>query len=1092
MAIQLRYQRPTKLSSLSIVLPAYNEADNIIRVIDEALAVAKLVTDTYEVLVVNDGSSDNTGRLVKDYAKRNAHVKLISNRRNLGYGRTIRKGLDAARYDWVFFTDADGQFELREITKLVPYTDSFDFIIGKRNNRKSALHRKIKSAIFNAAVRIFYGIKVKDVDCAFKLMRRAKLHALELISESAMVNTEILHRARVAGMTIKQVSVTHKPRIGGASSRGNRDLLKRAVKEFYTLRWTLLQTEAARIKFNTRVVLLGSLLAAIVATIWAYHNNVILAYGDAEAHLNIAKRITGSLTPGAAQLGGIWLPLPHLLMAPFVVWDPLWRSGIGGSVVSIVAFVFLCMTLYRFAYQLTKSFVASYIAPLVVMLNPNSMYLATTPMTEILLLSMFTASVYYFTKWLRGQKLLHLVLASVFTALATLSRYDGWALVCIEACCLAVYLVLKRHPFKVVEGTVFLYSFVAFMGIVLWLLWNKTIFNSFLYFSNSVYGSKEQQLFFLNNGYLPTYHNIVKSVVYFLEDIRLVVGLPVILIALLGVGVFVRKAMVRKQYKYLLLIPLTLTPVFFYVLSLYAGQASLILPTFAAEGAKFTISNTRYGLQILLFIAIFAAFLGARYKKTIPLIIAIIGVQSFAFIRSDTVITYLDGTRGLSSQAVSKGSDAPKVEAYIRAHYDGGLLLMDDYRRPIGPVESGVPMQAFIGSGNKPYWTESFNNPGKYADWIVLQQSDTDAIWRNLERKDLLNEQFVNVYREGYLYVYKKKPTNPDFVRQSGQHLTLNGKPYVFSGVNSYDILTQPKSEIDNRIKVLKDSGLNTIRLWCFDKNGTLTSDELGKLDYLIYRAGQNNIKLICVFGNTYNDYGGPANFEAENNNSFFTSQVSRGAYKKYINYVMEHRSPYNGLTIKQQGAVAAWELINEPRIEGQPNSTMLMTWTEDIAQYVASKDQEHLISPGTEGFTESYPGQAYNEQHGSSVERLCTLEVITLCSGHMYPKYLSPQAEGNTDYSKVGNTLHVWRSLADKYHKPFYVGEVGFDLALGNESARQQFFANVHSSAIANTMDGALLWNLGAVPDNHYTLSPQDTASSGVIRNWAYRANAQ
>ncbi len=1085
---QLTYQRPKTLGSLSIVLPAYNESENIVAVLEDAVKSAQTVTEQYEIIVVNDGSKDATGELVEQYALHNPHVRLINNEVNIGYGPTVRKGLDSAKNDWVFFTDADGQFELHEISRLVAFSDSFDFIIGKRSDRKDSFRRKLNAGIFNIAARIFFGIKVKDVDCAFKLMKRTRLHELELLSESAMINTEILHRAKVAKMPIKQVPVTHKPRMAGESTGGNADVIKRAVKEFYTLRWVLLRSERARMKLNIRVVFLLSLAVAVVATAWAYHNNVILAYGDAEAHLNIAKRVTDSLTAGAAQLGGIWLPLPHILMAPFVAFDPLWRSGIGGSIVSVAAFVFLCVTLYRLAYEVTKNFTASYIAPLVVLLNPNSVYLATTPMTEILLLSMFTSSVYFFTKWLKTQNLLHLVLASVFTALASLSRYDGWALVCIEVACIALFLVLKKVSYKIVEGTIFLYSFIAFMGILLWLIWNKVIFNSFLYFSESVYGSKEQQLFFLNNGYLPTYHNFTKSIVYFLEDIRLVVGLPVVLLALCGLGFFTYKVVSQKQMRYLLIIILMLTPVFFYVLSLYIGQASLILPTFAAEDAKYTISNTRYGLQILLFIAIFAAFLGARFKKLIPIIIMIIGIQAFMFIKTDTVITYVDGTRGLSSQAVSKGPDSPEVEEYMRDHYDKGLVLMDDYRRPIGPVESGVPMQSFIGSGNKPYWNESFDDPAKHAEWIVLQKSDTDAIWKNLKRKDLLDQKFVNVYRAGYLYVYKKKDLNPHFIQRSGQHLSLRGKPFVMSGMNSYDVLSQPVEVIDQRLRVLEKANLNTMRIWCFDKGGKLTDAELAKMDYLIERAELSGVKIVCVFGNTYNDYGGPDNFSTNGNaQTFFTTTASKDLYKEHISHILEHRSAYNGLKLKDQGTIAAWELINEPRIEGQQDSVKLTAWTEEIGQYVSSIDQKHLISPGTEGFTSNYTGQPYNERHGSSIEDICTLEVITLCSGHVYSKYLGSAAESNVNYGALGTALHTWRELADKYNKPFYVGEIGYDLNVGTESDRRVFFQNARNSIMANELDGALIWNLGTISDNMFTLSDENDLSQDIILNWRY-----
>ena len=98
----------------------------------------------------------------------------------------------------------------------------------------------------------------------------------------------------------------------------------------------------------------------------------------------------------------------------------------------------------------------------------------------------------------------------------------------------------------------------------------------------------------------------------------------------------------------------------------------------------------------------------------------------------------MDGTQGLSSQAISKGKDSPIVEKWLSKNYDNGLVLTDDYRRTIGPVESGIPMNAFIGSGNKPYWAESLDNPTKYAKWVVVQKADTDAVWIGMKNKNIL------------------------------------------------------------------------------------------------------------------------------------------------------------------------------------------------------------------------------------------------------------------------------------------------------------------------------------------------------------------
>jgi glycosyltransferase involved in cell wall biosynthesis len=1087
---EFKYTHPTKLKSVSIVLPAYNEEKNMSDVIKEALTVAKDVTDLFEIIVVDDGSSDGTAALVERLSKLNpGKIRLIKNNHNMGYGPTVRRGLRESKMDWVFFTDADGQFEFADIKKFIPFTDRFDFVVGNRKKRQDKFYRRLNAGIFNIAVRVFFNIKVRDIDCAFKLMKRSKLDSLELITESAMINTEILHKAKQSGFKIKEICVSHLSRKFGEATGADRGVIKKAIHDFYMLRWQLLRERPTLMKINSRIVFLVSLLAAVAMTYWSYKHSVILAYGDAEAHLNIAKRVVSGLTPGYAQLGGIWLPLPHILMMPFVINNWLWRSGIGGSVPSIIAFVWLAVILYKLAYSLTGNFVASYIAPLAVILNPNALYLASTPMTEILMLSMFATSVYFFIKWQRSDKLIDLILASLFTALAGLSRYDGWALVFVEVTLLILFLIYKKLSYKAIEGITLVYSFIAFSSIFLWLVWNKLIFGSFTYFSASVYGSKVQQQFFLKNGYLPTYHNLPKSILYFFEDMRLVVGLPILILAAIGMTYYIYWCIAQKKYKYLTLVALVLTPIAFYVLSLFVGQASLILPTFAKVGAAYSISNVRYGLQILLAVAVFLAFLAGRIKKLTPLIAIALLIQCGLFIKTGQVITYVDGTSGLSSQKISKGIDAPAVESYMKSHYDSGLVLMDDYRRPIGLVESGIPMNRFIGSGNKPYWNESFDDPGKYANWIIVQKSDTDAVWTGIHRKDLIDSKFALVYSKGTLYVYKKRVTNTNYVVRSGQHLLLSGKPFVINGTNVYDILSLDDQTIDRQLRNVSDSHFNTVRIWCFNKQGKMDQSDFDRLDSVLASAKRYNIRIICVLGNTQHDYGGPEYFGAANNKDFFSNKNIIGTYTASITNVIKHVSHLDHQPLSKNSSILAWELINEPRIEGEQDSATIDIWMNNVGSHILSLDQSHLISPGTEGFTSTYIGQYYNESHGASIEDVCKLEVISLCTGHLYPKYISSdKSELGISPSGIGTITHTWRAISDKLNKPFYIGEAGYDMSspgVTNDS-RASFFARVKNASVNDKLDGFLIWNTGTKTDKYFTLQYGDPASEAIFKNWS------
>lgn len=1082
-----RYKRPSKLTSLSIVLPAHDEAENIGEVVTAALRVARTVTDDLEVLVVNDGSTDDTAAIVQEFASEDAHVQLLNNEQNMGYGLTLKRGLASSTKDWVFFTDADGQFSLSELKRLVAYTDSHDFVVGYRKKRKDPFRRKLNAGVFNVAVRLFFGIKVKDVDCAFKLMRRTKLETIELESESAMINTELLHKAQKQNMTIKEVAVTHLPRTYGRSSGGRKDVILRAVKEFYKLRYRFLQDPKELLRFNSFVVCYASIAAGLIITVWSYRHHTILAFGDAEAHINIAKRTVSGLTAGLAQLGSVWLPLPHLLMAPFALDNFLWRSGLAGSIVSVSVFVWLCVVAYRLAYELTSNFVASYVAPAVLIFNPNLLYIASTPMTETLLLSMVTSAVYYFTIWLKYKRLSSFIAMSFFTMAATLSRYDGWPLACLLLFVVPTVAVYHHKKLKAAEGMTFAFAYVGFFGIGLWLLWNKLIFGSFSYFANSVYGSKEQQMFFLRSGYLPTYHNIVLSFQYFGEDMRQVAGLPLLLIASLGVVWFAMHSIKNKKTVWICVALLTLTPIAFYVLSLYLGQASLMLPEYAKPGARYTISNVRYGIQILLAVALFVAYVGSKIRVTVPLLLLIVFAQSYAFLGSHNVIVYTDATVGLSSQKISKGADAPPAEAYLHSHYQSGLVLMDDYRNPIGLVESGIPMNKFIGSGNKPYWQEALDDPAREAEWVVLQKASSDSVWTHMTHKAILYDHYSLVYRSGGIFIYHRKSTQ-NMVAKSGQHLTLNGKPFSLRGVNYYDLLAQSDATIQTAVQNVSASGMNTMRLWCFNKQGGMTVQDFTKLDYILTVAQKDHVKIICTLSNMFSDYGGIGAFGANSAQQFFTDPAVIQKYEQYVDSVVMHVNATTHRSLRSDSTIAAWELINEPRLEGAQNGNVIAAWVEQVGQHLLSQDPNHLLSPGTEGFVGGGTGgtaYGYGEEHGSDITQICGLDVVSLCSAHLYPKYLS---NDQPTAAAVNSIVQQWRQVGDKTNKPIILGEVGYDMSANGASQdeRVAFMQSVASAVSGYQVDGALAWNLGSTADSSYTLQYGDPGSDAVLSTWA------
>lgn len=230
--------------SLSVVLPAYNEAENIDEAIDGAVnAVRPLVRD-WEVVVVDDGSADDTAGRVAAWSVREPGVRLVRHPRNRGYGAALRSGFRAARMDHVFFTDADLQFDLTELSLLLPHTLRYDIVAGYRQERQDPWNRRLNAWAWGRLVDAVFDVRVRDVNCAFKVFRREVLDRVVIRSDGAFVNTEILAKARARGCRVRQVPVSHYPRTLGEQTGARPRVVARAFLELGMLYGDLRGIEA--------------------------------------------------------------------------------------------------------------------------------------------------------------------------------------------------------------------------------------------------------------------------------------------------------------------------------------------------------------------------------------------------------------------------------------------------------------------------------------------------------------------------------------------------------------------------------------------------------------------------------------------------------------------------------------------------------------------------------------------------------------------------------------------------------------------------------------------------------------------------------
>ncbi len=229
-----------KVSSISVFFPAYNDAETIGGMVESALAVLYEVADSYEVIVVNDGSTDATPRVLSDLARCTPNLRVIHHERNMGYGGALRTGFAHASKDLIFYTDGDGQYDVREMKSLLPLlTDDVDVVNGYKLKRSDARRRKILGAVYNRMARIMFRVPVRDVDCDFRLIRRQVMQRIKLASSSGVICVELVRKLHAARCVFAESPVHHYSRAHGRSQFFTVRRVSRTALDFLLL-WTRL------------------------------------------------------------------------------------------------------------------------------------------------------------------------------------------------------------------------------------------------------------------------------------------------------------------------------------------------------------------------------------------------------------------------------------------------------------------------------------------------------------------------------------------------------------------------------------------------------------------------------------------------------------------------------------------------------------------------------------------------------------------------------------------------------------------------------------------------------------------------------------
>lgn len=486
-----------------------------------------------------------------------------------------------------------------------------------------------------------------------------------------------------------------------------------------------------RPKDNTwQLVAFAATALSVVACIITFREHAVLTYNDAISHLQISRRTIDSTSPGAAQLGGVWLPLPHVLMIPFVWNDTLYYSGAAGSVVSVIANVVAMVLIYKITYRLSGKKFAGIAAAGVYGLNVNVLYMGSTPMTESLLFALIAGMVYCVQQWADTRRHGYLIGAVVTSTLGTLTRYESWPIlaalvitVVLVAASQNKHLLVRRygtgkgkqlHRRRIVDRFI-LFTFLGSGGILLWLVWNQIIFGNALNFQGGDYA--KPSLWLTSNEPAIGHLGIAIKTYWFAMVDNL--SWPVMLLAIIGLIVLLIKEFPRPANSYRSLpIMSVLIIVPFFIASLYTGQRPLHVMQTTGD-----FYNVRFGLIMAIPAAIFIGYLCSVFPKRLGsaagvIVLALSLAVGIFTVRSGNVVTYRDPYVS-GKQHINVIQD--ETARFFEKHYTGGRVLMETFGNERLAFKA-VPPSQMVYEGSYQQWEPSLKYPeANHIKWIITR-----------------------------------------------------------------------------------------------------------------------------------------------------------------------------------------------------------------------------------------------------------------------------------------------------------------------------------------------------------------------------------
>lgn len=468
-------------------------------------------------------------------------------------------------------------------------------------------------------------------------------------------------------------------------------------------------------------ILWAAILAADLGGFWFFWaRGLTNLYGDGIAHVEGARRIFDSLTPGLPEIGSVWLPLQHLLAAPLAINDTLWRTGLAGSFISVTAFAFTAAILFRFSREMNRSLAAAWVTLAFFLISLNMLYAASTPLTEPLAVFWAALVAYALFRFQQSARTSICIWAAVAAFFGALTRYDGWYLIPFAA---LFILLCRQRNWRSRIGQTLTFCLISGAAPVLWLLHNAIRYGNPLQFYNGPYSAKAiyaRQIATTAFRY-PTDGSLWMAAHYYLEDIKLLFGPWTLAFATLGFLAWIvdRKLRSRRAAALLLLVPLV-----FYTQSMAYGSVAIYVPTLPPH----TYYNVRYGLEMAPAMAIFPSFLlprsgPPRPRYVVPAILCIVLLLQAAAMA-------WRGARGVVLVEESILNTPCKTESeqetikFFRQHYDGQDLLIVANEWPCLMPQVGIPYRKTLGPRNRKYWRRIRFGARCWVGWIVSRRGD--------------------------------------------------------------------------------------------------------------------------------------------------------------------------------------------------------------------------------------------------------------------------------------------------------------------------------------------------------------------------------